>query len=333
MTPGRAGPPELATEQADGHRPVPPFGTVGTAMVTCFDADGALDLDATAAVAGHRLGTGHDMLVVNGTTGESVTTSDAEKDAVLHTVLAVVAAHAAAPGEHRATVLAGVGTADTAHSVRLTRAAATAGADGVLVNTPYYNKPPQSGLVAHFTAVADATDLPVMLYDIPGRAGVPIATETLLRLSEHPRIVAVKDAKGDIPATTAVLTAGGLTYYSGSDELNLALLAIGAVGVVSVVGHVAGRCYREMVDAVGVGDLATARRTDRRLAPVVRALMTRTQGAIMAKAALQLAGVIRGRTMRLPLPAATDAEVAELATDLRAADLLSDQPASVVGAA
>lgn len=334
MTPGRAGTPELVTEQADGDRPVHPFGTVGTAMVTCFAADGGLDLDATAAVAGHLLGTGHDMLVVNGTTGESVTTSDAEKDAVLHTVLAVVAAHAApGVGPRRATVLAGVGTADTAHSVRLARAAAAAGADGVLVNTPYYSKPPQSGLVAHFTAVADATDLPVMLYDIPGRTGVPIATETLLRLSEHPRIVAVKDAKGDIPATTAVLAAGGLTYYSGSDELNLALLAIGAVGVVSVVGHVAGRCYREMVDAVGVGDLATARRTDRRLAPVVRAVMTRTQGAIMAKAALQLAGVVRGRAMRLPLPEATDAEVAELATDLRAAGLLSDQPASVVGAA
>ncbi len=326
-----------------------PFGTVGTAMVTCFDADGALDLDATAAVAVHLLDTGHDLLVVNGTTGESVTTSDAEKDAVLRTVLDVAAARGSGPGPAtgratgRATVLAGVGSADTAHTVRLARAAAAAGADGLLVNTPYYNKPPQSGLVAHFTAVADATDLPVMLYDIPARAGVPIATETLLRLSEHPRIVAVKDAKGDVAGTTAVLAAGGLTYYSGSDEMNLALLAIGAVGVVSVVGHVAGRCYREMVDAVGLGDLATARRTDRRLVPVVRAIMTRTQGAIMAKAALQLAGVVPRRTMRLPLPAATEFEVAELAADLRAADLitsdlvtadlLTGRPASAVGVA
>ena len=316
-----------------------PFGTVGTAMVTCFDAAGALDREATAAVAAHLLDTGHDLLVVNGTTGESVTTSDAEKDAVLRVVVAVAAAHTRGPGPGtgRATVLAGVGTADTAHSVRLARAAVAAGADGLLVNTPYYNRPPQSGLVAHFTAVADATDLPVMLYDIPARTGVAIATETLIRLSEHPRIVAVKDAKGDVAATTAVLTAGGLTYYSGSDEMNLALLAIGAVGVVSVVGHVAGRCYREMVDAVGAGDLATARRSDRRLVPVVRAIMTRTQGAIMAKAALQLAGVVPGRTMRSPLPAATEAEVAELAADLRAAGLLTDQPAdgaaSVVGAA
>lgn len=295
-----------------------PFGTVGTAMVTCFADDGGLDLDATASVAAHLLDTGHDLLVVNGTTGESVTTSDAEKASVLRVALEVATG--------RAVVLAGVGTADTAHSIELALAAAAAGADGLLVNTPYYNKPPQSGLLAHFTAIADATDLPVMLYDIPSRAGVAIATDTLLRLADHPRIVAVKDAKGDLAGTTAVLAAGGLAYYSGNDELNLALLAVGAVGVVSVVGHVAGRCYREMVDAVAAGDLPTARRTDRRLAPAVRAIMTRTQGAIMAKAALQLIGVVPGRTMRLPLLAATDIELAELAADLRVAGLLGAGP-------
>ncbi len=294
--------------------PDAPFGTVGTAMVTCFTDDGELDLDATGAVAAHLLDTGHDLLVVNGTTGESVTTSDAEKDAVLRAVLRIA--------DGRARVLAGVGTADTAHSVRLARAAAAAGADGLLVNTPYYNRPPQSGLLAHFGAVADATGLPVMLYDIPARAGVAIATDTLVRLSEHPRIVAVKDAKCDVACASAVLSQTDLIYYSGSDEMNLALLAVGAVGVVSVVGHVAGTCYRDMVDAVAAGDLPRARRTDRRLAPAVRAIMTRTQGAIMAKAALQLTGVIRGRAMRLPLPAATDDQVAELAADLQRAGLL-----------
>ena len=302
-----------------------PFGTVGTAMVTCFTADGGLDLDAGCAVAEHLLSTGHDLVAVNGTTGESPTTSDAEKDALLRAVLATVGG--------RAQVIAGIGTADTRHSVELARAAAAAGADGVFVNTPYYNKPPQSGLLAHFTAVADATDLPVMLYDIPGRAGVPISTETLLRLAEHPRIVAVKDAKNDIAAATAVLSATDLAWYSGADELNLALLAVGAVGIVSVVGHLAGDCYRELVDAVAAGDLPRARRVDRRLAPVVRAVMTRTQGAVAVKAGLQLLGVTPGRTTRLPLPGATEAEVAQLAADLRAAGLLEHDPGASPDAA
>ena len=227
-----------------------PFGRVLTAMVTPFDADGDLDLDAAQHLAAHLVDHGHDGLVVNGTTGESPTTDDGEQ-------LELLAAVVEAVGD-RATVVAGVGTFDTAHTVDRARAAAGLGADALLVVTPYYSKPPQAGLAAHFTAVADATDLPVMLYDIPGRTGVPIETETLVRLAAHPRIVAVKDAKGDLYAGSWVMARTDLAYYSGDDALNLAWLAHGAVGVVSVVGHVAGRQYATMVEAVLEGDLATA---------------------------------------------------------------------------
>ena len=291
-----------------------PFGRVLTAMVTPFRADGSLDVSQAQALADHLVNLGNDGLVVSGTTGESPTTTDTEKDRLLRAVLDAVG--------DRATVIAGVGTFDTRHTVEGARAAEKAGAHGVLVVTPYYNKPPQSGLRAHFTAVADATDLPMMIYDIPGRTGTPVATETLIALAEHERIVAVKDAKGDIHATTQVLAATDLAYYSGIDELNLALLAVGAVGVVSVVGHVAAGRYAELVRAVDAGDLVAARAIDRALLPAVRGLMTYTQGAIMAKAALQLAGVLPTRTMRPPLPDATDDEVARLRADLDEAGLL-----------
>jgi 4-hydroxy-tetrahydrodipicolinate synthase len=190
------------------------------------------------------------------------------------------------------------------------------------VVTPYYSKPPTEGLVAHFTAVADATDLPVMVYDIPGRTGVRIGTPALLRLASHPRIVAVKEATGDLFAGSEVLAETGLAYYSGDDALNLAWLAHGAAGVVSVVGHVAGREYAEMVRAVDAGDLPTARRLHARLIPAVRGIMTRTQGAITTKAALQLQGVLPHRTMRLPLVSATDAEVEQLRADLSRSGVL-----------
>ncbi len=217
----------------------------------------------------------------------------------------------------RAQVVAGVGTYDTAHSVALAEQAAKAGAHGLLVVTPYYSKPPAEGLRAHFTAIADATDLPVMIYDIPGRAGVRIGSATLLRLAEHPRIVAVKEATGDLFAGSEVMAATGLAYYSGDDALNLAWLAHGAAGMVSVVGHVASEAYAQMVRAVDQGDLVTARSVHQRLIPAVRALMTRTQGAITAKAALQLQGVLEHRAMRLPLVPATEAEVDQLRADLR----------------
>jgi 4-hydroxy-tetrahydrodipicolinate synthase len=294
--------------------PARPFGAVLTAMVTPFHADGRLDLDAAQRLASHLVDQGHDGLVLSGTTGESPTTTDAEKEALLRAVLEAVG--------DRARIVAGVGTNDTAHSAELAEQAAKAGAHALLVVAPYYNKPPAEGLRAHFTSVADATDLPVMLYDIPGRTGIRIGTATLLRLAEHPRIVAVKEATGDLFAGSEVMATTGLAYYSGDDALNLAWLAHGAAGVVSVVGHVAGARYAQMVRAVDAGDLVTARALHTRLVPAVRGIMTRTQGAITAKAALQLQGVLAHRTMRLPLVAATDAEVEQLRADLRESGLL-----------
>lgn len=294
--------------------PDAPFGHVLSAMVTPFHADGALDPDAAAALAEHLVAHGHDGLVVNGTTGESPTTSDAEKDAVLRAVVEAVG--------DRVPVVAGVGTNDTRHTVELAHQAERAGAAGLLVVTPYYSKPPQAGLLRHFRAVADATGLPVMLYDIPGRTGVPIATETLLRLAEHPRIVAVKDAKGDLLAGSEVMAGTGLAFYSGDDGLNLAWLALGAAGIVSVVAHVAGDAYAAMGRAVRAGDLASARAVHTALLPAVKALMSpRSQGVITTKAALAALGLIPTRTTRLPLLDATDEETTVVVSALTEAGL------------
>jgi 4-hydroxy-tetrahydrodipicolinate synthase len=291
-----------------------PFGRVLTAMVTPLRDNGGLDLAGAARLADHLVEQGCDGLVVSGTTGESPTTTDAEKEHVLRAVLDAVG--------DRATIIAGVGTYDTHHTVELAQQAEKAGAHGLLVVTPFYNKPPQEGLVRHFTAAADATGLPVMLYDIPGRSGVAISTETLVRLAEHDRIVAVKDAKGDLFASAEVMARTELAYYSGDDALNLAHLTQGAAGVVSVVAHVAAAQYAAMADAVAIGDLPKAIRLHRQLLPAVRAIMTRTQGAIMAKAAAQLTGVLSSRAMRSPLVEATEEQVAELRADLAAAGLL-----------
>jgi 4-hydroxy-tetrahydrodipicolinate synthase len=288
--------------------PTRPFGAVLAAMVTPFDAEGALDLDSAQVLAVHLVERGHDGLVVSGTTGEAPTTTDAEKDALLRAVVEAVG--------DRARIIAGIGTNDTSHTVELAQQAAKAGAHGLLAVTPYYNKPPAEGIREHFTAVADATELPVMLYDIPGRTAVRIGTPTLLRLADHPRIVAVKDATGDLFAGSAVLAATDLVYYSGDDALNLAWLAHGAAGIVSVVSQVAGLEYAQMVRAIDQGDLVSARQIHTRLIPAVTGIMTRTQGAITTKAALQLLGVLAHRTMRLPLVPATDAEVRQLSADL-----------------
>jgi 4-hydroxy-tetrahydrodipicolinate synthase len=291
-----------------------PFGRVLTAMATPFAPDGSVDLDATQKLASHLVDHGHDGLVVSGTTGESPTTSDDEQLDVLRAVLQAVG--------DRACVVAGVGTNDTRHSVSKARDASQVGAHGLLVVTPYYSRPPQAGLLAHFTAVADATDLPVMLYDIPGRTGLAISTETLVRAAEHDRIVAVKDAKGDFYQGSWVMARSDLAFYSGDDASNLGWLAHGAVGVVSVVGHVAGQQYAAMIEAVLSGDLTTAQRIHRELLPAVRGIMTRTQGVIMAKAALELQGVLANRSVRLPLVEATPEEVEELRHDLAEAALL-----------
>jgi 4-hydroxy-tetrahydrodipicolinate synthase len=288
--------------------PAAPFGRLLTAMVTPMTSDGAVDYAGAARLADHLVTQmRNDGLVISGTTGESPTTSDAEKDRLLRTVIEAVG--------DRARVVAGVGTNDTAHTCELARQAEQAGAHGLLVVTPYYNKPPQSGLVAHFTTVADATSLPVMLYDIPGRSGVPIATESLIQLAQHPRIVAVKDAKADFSATSQVMLATSLAFYSGDDVFTLPWLSLGAVGLVSVVGHVVGDRLHEMIDAYLAGDVQTALRHHRELMPVFLGIMTRTQGAIATKAALTLLG-LPGGSVRGPLIDATPAEIERLRTDL-----------------
>ncbi len=289
--------------------PSAPFGRVLTAMVTPFTADGELDLDRAATLADSLVAQGNDGLVVSGTTGEAPTTSDEEKSTLLRAVVDAVG--------HRAHVLAGVGTNDTRHTVELARAAEKAGASGLLVVSPYYSKPPQAGLRAHVERVAGSTDLPVMLYDIPGRTGVPFRPETLEALAQHPQVVAVKDAKDDLGATSWLVRETALAVYSGTDQLNLPLLAVGGVGMVSVVSHVVTPQLVEMVRAFDTGDVARARELHLQLQPVYRG-MFRSQGVILAKAALALQGAPVG-PVRLPLVDATDEERAVLAQDLTAA--------------
>ena len=232
-------------------RTASPFGRALTAVVTPMHDDGSLDLAGLQKVVAHLLRHGHDGVVVSGTTGESATTSDEEQDQILRAALEAVG--------DRGRVVAGVGTNDTAHTVHLAKQAAATGAHALLVVTPYYNRPTQPGLLAHFTAVADATGLPVMLYDIPARTGTPIATETLLRLADHPHIAAVKDAKGDLWSATKVLDQTDLLWFSGDDIATLAHLTQGATGYVGVATHVAGAEYAAMLAAVDAGDLPPPR--------------------------------------------------------------------------
>ncbi len=288
------------------------LGTVLTAMATPFTPDGRLDAATAARLATRLVDSGCDGLVVSGTTGESPTTTDAEKTALLRAVLDAVG--------DRARVIAGVGTYDTAHSVHLAETAAAEGAHGLLVVTPYYSRPPQSGLVAHFTAVADATDLPVMLYDIPPRSVVAIEWDTMRTVAQHPNIVAVKDAKGDLHGAAQIMAETGLAYYSGDDALNLPWLAMGAVGVVSVWGHLAAGQLRDMVTAFNSGDLATARKISVTLSPL-NAAQSRLGGVTMSKAGLRLQGFEAGDP-RLPQMPASPEQLDELAADLRAAAVL-----------
>ncbi|NJQ06478.1 4-hydroxy-tetrahydrodipicolinate synthase [Streptomyces lonarensis] len=285
-----------------------PFGRVITAMVTPFTADGSLDLDGAQRLATHLVDSGNDGLVVNGTTGESPTTTDAEKADLVRAVVEAVG--------DRAHVVAGVGTNDTRHSVHLAKEAAAVGAHGLLVVTPYYNKPPQEGLYQHFTTVADATELPVMIYDIPGRSGVPINTSTMMRLAEHPRIVANKDAKGDLGRASWAVATTGLAWYSGDDMLNLPLLSVGAVGFVSVVGHVVAPELRSLIDSFVSGDVVKATEIHQKLLPVFTG-MHRTQGVLTVKAAMAAQG-LPGGPVRLPLVGVTEEETEQLRRDLTA---------------
>jgi 4-hydroxy-tetrahydrodipicolinate synthase len=289
---------------------VRPFGRLVTAMVTPFTPSGDLDVPGAQRLATYLVDDQrNDGLVISGTTGESPTTTDEEKDRLLRAVVEAVG--------DRASVIAGAGTNDTAHSMHLAQAAEKAGADAVLLVTPYYNKPPQTGLLAHFRAVADATGLPAMLYDIPGRTGTAIATETLVALAEHPRIVAVKDAKGDLEASAWVMARSPLAYYSGDDKVTLPLLSVGAVGVVGVPTHVVGSRTKDMIQAYEKGDVAAALAGHRSMLPVYSGFF-RTQAAILTKAALALAG-LPGGPVRPPLVDATDAEIETLRADLAAA--------------
>jgi 4-hydroxy-tetrahydrodipicolinate synthase len=288
------------------------LGTLLTAMVTPFGPDGSLDIPAAARLANHLVDAGCDGLVISGTTGESPTTTDAEKLALLRAVLEAVG--------DRARVIAGAGTYDTAHSVHLAKACAAEGAHGLLVVTPYYSRPPQAGLIAHFTAVADATPLPVLLYDIPPRSVVPIEFETLRALAAHPNIVGVKDAKGDLHAGAQLMAETGLVYYSGDDALNLPWLAMGATGFISVISHLAAGQLRDLLSAFASGDVTTARKINVGISPLCNA-MSRLGGVTLSKAGLRLQGIEVGDP-RLPQVAATAEQIDALAADMRAASVL-----------
>jgi 4-hydroxy-tetrahydrodipicolinate synthase len=297
-----------------GTLPPAPFGRVLTAMVTPFHDDGSVDLESAARVAEHLADHGHDGVVVSGTTGESPTTTTEEDGRILRAVVEAVG--------DRLTVVAGVGTNNTAHSVELAAQAEKVGADGLLLVTPYYNKPTQPGVAAHFEAVASASSLPVMLYDIPGRTGLAIAEDTYRRVAQHPHVVAVKDAVGDLFRGARIMSETGLAFYSGDDVLNLGWLTHGGCGVVSVVGHVAGTQYAEMTAAVDAGDLDRALRIYNDLLPVVDAIMNHAPGVMTAKAALELMGLLDNRTVRLPLVLADDEMVGRVHEALANAHLL-----------
>lgn len=280
------------------------FGSVCVAMVTPFHEDGSLDIDTAVKVADKLVTDGCDAVLLSGTTGESPTTHQPEKNELVREVKAAV-------GE-RAMIIAGAGSNDTAHAVRIAQGSAEAGAEGLLVVAPYYNRPSQEGVYQHIAAVADSTDLPVIVYDIPGRTGVRISDELLQRLADHPKIKAVKDATGDVPRGFEHMADTGLEYYSGDDALNFDWLAHGASGVISVVGHVSAGAYADMVRVVDAGDLPAARAVAARLRPLVSAIMGGGQGAVMAKEALHLQGVLPTATLRLPLVNAPKAEVEAL---------------------
>jgi 4-hydroxy-tetrahydrodipicolinate synthase len=285
-----------------------PFGRLITAMVTPFKADLSVDWAGVEKLAAHLVSTGHDAIVVSGTTGEAPTTNDDEKDQLIRVVKATVGS--------KVKVIAGAGNNETPHSVEQAIHAQKVGADGLLVVTPYYNKPPQAGIEAHFRAIADAVDLPVMMYDIPGRTGIEIEPDTIVKLAEHKNIVALKDAKGNVASTSWVIKRCGIPVYSGDDILNLPLLSVGAVGFVSVCGHTVGAQLREMLDAWFAGNAARALEIHQQLLPVFTGTF-RTQGAILTKAGLNLMGLPGGHT-RLPLVDATAAQIEQLKLDLRA---------------
>lgn len=290
----------------------PPFGRLITAQVTPFNTDGSLNLDQTRRLAAHLVDVqGNDSLVINGTTGESPTTTDAEKLALLEAVIDEVG--------DRAKIIAGVGTFDTAHTIELAKQAEQAGAAGLLVVTPYYSRPPQDAVADHFVTVADATDVPIMIYDIPHRSGIPVETATLIQLGAHPKIVAVKDAKGQPVASSQVIKATGLAYYAGDDGMTLPLMAIGGVGVVGTSTHFTGQATKKMIQTFLAGDVAAAAAIHADLLEVYTGVFA-TQGCMLVKAGLAARGFIPG-PVRKPLLDASPAQAAAIVAALAAAGL------------
>lgn len=284
------------------------FGTLLTAMVTAFKDDGSVDLETTGHLAEELVNDGCDGLVVCGTTGEYSTMTDEENLAVFRAVKDAVGG--------RVPLLAGTGSNDTEHSRYLSLEAQKIGMDGLLIVTPYYSKPTQAGIEAHFRSLADSVDTPIMMYDIPGRSGVPIAPETLISLASHENLVAVKDAKADFNAAAHVMAETDLVYYSGDDGLTLPWIALGAAGLVGVTSHLDTPRFRTLVDAALAGDLVTARKVNNELIPVVRAAMTRVPGAVAAKTILNWQGRLPNNTVRLPHVAPTQAETEQIRADL-----------------
>ena len=290
------------------------FGRFSVAMVTPFHADGSVDYESAARLAKHLVDNGCDAILVSGTTGEAPATHLDEKAQLLHTVR-----HAVGPDIK---VIAGVSSNDTAHTVAMVRSAAQNGADGLLVTAPYYNRPSQDGIVAHFQAVHEESDLPILVYDIPGRTGVRIAPETMDRLARLERVRGVKDATGNVSAGIQAMRRTGLEWYSGDDALNFFFMAGGASGVISVVGHVEGKRISALLDAVAAGDLARARDLDAQLEPSNRAIMGAGQGASYAKQAVYALGLIESPRPRLPLVEPSETEIAEIRRALVSQGLL-----------
>jgi 4-hydroxy-tetrahydrodipicolinate synthase len=278
-------------------------------MITPFTAGGGrVDFDAAGEVAVQLVSAGNNGLVVSGTAGEASALTDDEKEQLVRVVRDAV-------GE-QVKVVAGTGSNDTARSIQAARRAERAGADGQLVIAPYYNRPSQEGLLQHFTDVAAATELPVMLYDNPARTGLAIATDTLRRLAGNPAIVALKDAKADHAATTMVMSDTDIAVYSGDDGLALPWLAAGAAGLVSVSANVAPGAYRQLVDATLEGDLPRARQLHFLLAPLVRSIMNHVPPAVAAKHLMHRLGRLGCPSARGPLVEPTQKEFSEISVEL-----------------
>jgi 4-hydroxy-tetrahydrodipicolinate synthase len=284
------------------------FGQVLVALVTPMNSDGEVDWASTEKLIDYIISNGADGVVVTGTTGETSTLTDAEK------LKLVTVAKSVSGG--RAKIITGGGSNETAHAIQLYKASEAAGADGVMIVTPYYNKPSQAGVLTHFRLIADATDLPVILYDIPGRAGIPISYDTFHRAAKHPNIVAVKDAKGDLAQASRIMNETDLIYFSGDDSNVLPHLSIGATGLIGVTANVAPAAYRELVDATNRNDFNHALTVHNTLEPLQRALMTHVPGTVATKYALHGLGIIDSPRVRLPLVGPEDAEAARIEDDI-----------------